>query len=171
MLHAWILITHACICDYYIFFSKCWEVLAQWHSRFVLTSVIDQKCLWSVWHSTSMQRPSEPQSLLVLKGSLSKQCWWPSVSVQRMMEFFAVALRPQYSFSQHSLTIPIKGPASLLEFCQVARCQLQLLSGTGKPAASPQCQENPVPPKQDQRKPNSFKQNNPNLFSTLFANI
>lgn len=77
MLHAWILITHACICDYYIFFSKCWEVLAQWHSRFVLTSVIDQKCFWSVWHSTSMQRLSEPQSLLVLKGSLSKQCWWP----------------------------------------------------------------------------------------------
>lgn len=91
----------------------------------------------------------------------------PAVSMQRMMGFFAVALRPQYSCSQHSLTIPIKGPATLLEFCQVARCQLQLLSGTGKPAASPQCQGSPVPPKQDQRKPNSFKQNNPNLFLTL----
>lgn len=120
-----------------------------------------------------------PNTAHPCKGPLSLSlCWFleapcphsvdgPAVSMQRKMGVFAVALRPQYSFSQHSLTIPIKGPATLLEFCQVARFQLQLLSGTGKPAASPQYQESPVPPKQDHRKPNSFKQNNPNLFLTL----
>lgn len=88
-----------------------------------------------MYHWSEMLQVCQTQQHIYAKALWACLCWFleapcprsvdgPAVSMQRKMGVFAVALRHQFSFSQHSLTIPIKGPATLLEFCQVGRCQL-----------------------------------------------
>lgn len=76
---------HGCMYDYYIFLSKCWEVLSQWHLRFVLTSVIDQKSCRSAHTAHPCKVPLSLSLCWLLEAPCPHSVDGPAVSMQRKM--------------------------------------------------------------------------------------